>query len=57
MVGTLKGAGGGKKRRLSIPETVKELRAEGVKCSYHTVRDAVVQVATYRRRRMGGFAE
>ncbi len=43
--------GGGKRRKASIRETVKELRGEGIECGYSTVRQSVKEIAAYRRRR------
>ncbi len=51
MVGALRAEGGGKRRKLSISETVAELKEEGIECCYSTVQQSVKEIAIYRRRR------
>ncbi len=36
---------------MSIRETLKEVRGEGIECGYSTVRQSVKEIAAYRRRR------
>lgn len=51
MVGSLRAKGGGKRRKLSIREMVKELKENGEKGNYTTVREAVNDISKYRRRK------
>ncbi len=51
MIGALKVEGGVKRRKLSIRETVTELKSEGVECSYFSVNESVNAQSKYRRRR------
>lgn len=50
MVGMKKSKGGGKRRKMSIREVVKEFKSKGQRASFGTVQAAVQEVAVYRRR-------
>ena len=51
MIGSLDAHGGGKRRKSSIREMVREFEGKGIDCSYGSVRTAVSSLSVYRRRR------